>query len=272
MGNSENEKLVPDFLIIGAMKAGTTSLYRDLAAHPKLFLPEEKEPECLVSSGDDVVAIETDYKSLFRGAKPFQLKGEASTAYTKRPVFEGVAQRAHRICGSSLKLIYITRDPIRRIISQYDHERAYGLVKEPLNDAVLLHSRFVDFSRYEWQLQSWLDIFGEGNVLRLSFEHYTADRTGTAARVCEFLGIDPAELPPTRDDLAFNASKNRPTAATGLFKMLIASRLYQRHLKPRIPWELRGRVAEMVLPKTNSTVEVLRPEVEAQLRTRLGMR
>ena len=53
---------LPDFLIIGAMKAGTTTLYRDLELHPQIFLPQEKEPETLVSLGDDLLAMAADYR------------------------------------------------------------------------------------------------------------------------------------------------------------------------------------------------------------------
>ena len=90
---------IPDFLIVGAMKAGTTTLYRDLSGHPGIYLPEEKEPETLVRFGNDEAAILRDYKSLLGRSPKGALTGEASTVYTKRPLHEGVAERAWRICG-----------------------------------------------------------------------------------------------------------------------------------------------------------------------------
>lgn len=84
----------PDFLIIGAMKAGTTTLYRDLVDHPNIFLPEQKEPNTLVMYGSDMRRIIDDYASLFARSPQDAICGEASTAYTKRPDNEGVAARA----------------------------------------------------------------------------------------------------------------------------------------------------------------------------------
>ncbi len=88
----------PDFLVVGAMKGGTTTLYFDLGAHPDLHLPEPKEPEVLVRHADPA-AIREAYAAHFRNARPGQLCGEASTVYTKRPDHEGVAERARQASG-----------------------------------------------------------------------------------------------------------------------------------------------------------------------------
>lgn len=255
----------PNFLIIGAMKAGTTTLFRDLVSHPQIFLPEQKEPETLLRFGSNLDAIRRDYRSLFSPAKAGQLKGEASTAYTKRPDFECPAQVARELCGPDLKLIYLERDPIKRIISQYKHEYGLGIVKTPLNEAVLRLERYVAYSLYDWQLEPWLEAFDPENLLTLSFEDYIANRAGTVKAVCTFLGVDPALLPPPNEDRAFNASENKPTAARGIWKVLINSRIYQRQVKPRIPWALRDRVASLVLPKESAISEPLAPEARRVL-------
>lgn len=235
---------VPNFLIIGAMKAGTTTLYRDLVQHPEIFLPQEKEPETLVRFGDDERRILADYQSLFRPAARRQILGEASTAYTKRPDFEGVAERALRICGPQLKLIYISREPISRIVSQYKHELALGLVGGPLDDAVTRHSRFVDYSKYNWQISPWIAAFGEANLLRLDFEDYVANRKSVVDRVLRFIGASPL------DDLdyssAFNTAEGK-LVARGLWETLVGSRLYQRLIKPMVPFWVRQRISGAVL-------------------------
>ena len=110
--------MTPDFLIVGAMKAGTTTLYHDLSEHPDIFLPVLKEPEVLTTL-ERLDEMRAYYARLFRPARPGQLKGEASTAYTKRPNNEGVAEKARALCGDGLKIIYIRRDPVERIRSQY---------------------------------------------------------------------------------------------------------------------------------------------------------
>src|SRR5262245_34426917 len=84
----------PDFLIVGAMKAGTTSLHRDLNLHPQIFLPEEKEPEGLCHDRVLSARGRRRYARLFRPSRAGQMRGEASTAYTKLPEWQGVPARA----------------------------------------------------------------------------------------------------------------------------------------------------------------------------------
>lgn len=243
---------VPHFLIIGAMKAGTTTLYRDLVGHPDIFLPQEKEPETLVRFGEDDQRILDDYQSLFRPSRPGQLLGEASTAYTKRPDQEGVAERALRICGSELRLIYLTREPVSRIISQYKHERALGLVSGTLDEAVLEYGRYVAYSRYDWQLAPWIEAFGEANILCIKFEDYVGDRKSVVDKVLEFLGapvLDKADY-----SAAFNTAEGK-LVARGIWKTVVGSPFYQRNIKPRVPFWLRQSVSGMVLtpaPKDDS--------------------
>lgn len=261
--------IVPDFLIIGAMKAGTTTLYRDLAGHPGLFLPEEKEPECLVRHGNDAQAVTRDYKSLFAGAGSGRLKGEASTAYAKRPDHEGVAEMARRVCGPLLKVIYITRDPIERIISQYRHEFGLGEVSEDIDTAVLKYPRYVNYSRYDWQLEPWLRIFGTGQVMVVSFETYIANRLETARQVCTFLGVNPASLPDLDVERAFNANEGK-LVPRGFWKGVVKSRFYQRGVKPRIPHVFREHVAGRVLRPADAHAGEMAPITRRLLGERLN--
>lgn len=260
---------VPDFLVIGAMKAGTTSLYRDLIGHPQIFLPEEKEPETLVRHGGDLRAVAGDYASLLGRARPGQLKGEASTAYAKRPDHEGVAEMARRVCGPLLKVIYITRDPIARIVSQYRHEFGLGEVTEDIGTAVLKYPRYVNYSRYDWQLEPWRSVFGEEQVMVLAFERYIAERVATVREVCGFLGVDPDLLPEVDPDQAFNANEGK-LVPKGVWKGLVASRLYQRGIKPLVPHGLRQQVANQVLSPSAKNPSMMSEAVRAALANRLN--
>lgn len=260
----------PDFLIVGAMKAGTTTLFRDLIGHPDLFLPEDKEPDILTAPGEDLEAKRRDYEDLFARSRPGQLCGEASTSYTKRPDFEGVAERALRLAGPDLRIIYLVREPISRIVSHYKHEAGIGLVTEPLNEAVLRHERFVAYSRYDWQIAPWIEAFGEDRVLRLSFENYIANRHETVTDVCRFLGVNPALAPAPMEDRAFNASERKPTATRGILRNLVTSRFYLRRVKPLIPWHIRDRLATLLLPRVTVRSEALDDETRALISRRLA--
>jgi len=259
----------PDFLIIGAMKAGTTTLYRDLYDHPGIFLPEEKEPDVLVRNASDLEAIGADYDQLLAGATPGQIRGEASTAYTKRPDHEGVAERAREICGPDLKLIYLMRDPFDRAISQYKHEYGLGYISEPMGEALLTHERFAAYSRYDYQLEPWRAAFPEAQLLCLDFKTYTGDRAGTVAQVCRFLGVDPEALPAPKTDRAFNVSGARPDYGRGLGKIIVNSTFYQRQIKPRVPWQLRDRIASAILPTVRKADGTLSPQDAQAFRDRL---
>lgn len=262
-------RLLPDFLIVGAMKAGTTTLYRDLCLHPDIHMPAEKEPETLVRFGDDMDAARRDYASLLRFAKPGAIRGEASTAYTKRPRNEGVAERARVLLGPELKLVYLRRDPIKRIISHYKHDIGLGYTRQSFEAAVTHDPLYLAISRYDWQIAPWIAAFGEPAVLQLDFETYVRDRQEVARRVCAHIGVDPHRLPPVNDNAAFNASDHKPVARSSLTRALVASRLYQRVAKPFIPTALRDR-ARQALPKAEPVEVTVTPEMRGWLEDRLA--
>ena len=116
---------LPSFLVIGAMKAGTTSLYHYLHAHPQVFMPSIKELDFFVAGGNWGRGLHW-YQKQFAGAGPGAVAvGEASTMYTKYPSVDGVPERiaAHL---PEVRLVYVVRDPIDRIRSHYRHRVAVG--------------------------------------------------------------------------------------------------------------------------------------------------
>ncbi|PYC46421.1 hypothetical protein DI396_15600 [Litorivita pollutaquae] len=109
---------VCDFFIIGAAKAGTTSLHARLQAHPDLFLTEPKEPEFFARDDRYEAGIDS-YAALFTDAKPGQLRGDASTLYSLAPLFPKTAERIKTHCPEA-KFIYMLREPVNRAV---DHNR-----------------------------------------------------------------------------------------------------------------------------------------------------
>lgn len=239
---------LPDFLVIGAMKSGTTSLYEDLLTQPYIFLPPgEKEPDALV---DDRVLTPTgraEYTRLYQQADAEQLCGDASTAYTKRPDIPGVAQRARRVLGAHLKAIYIVREPISRTISQHYHELARGELTGTLDDAVHHHPRLIDYSRYAYQLRSWLDVFGMDRVRVARFEDYIADRPRNIASLSRFLGVEPRPELVARSTV-FGRTMER-TVPRGAVWRISRTRLYRKSLRQLIPAGTRDWLRKTLLPK-----------------------
>lgn len=244
---------LPHFLIIGAMKAGTTTLYDDLGQHPGVCMSSQKEPEGLLHI-DAPGGLER-YERSFRAAQPGQRIGEASTAYAKRPEHEGVAKAAARLLGPDLKIIYIMRDPIKRIVSQYQHEVGLGLEARPFDIAVREDPRYVAFSRYDYQLEPWRAELDSSHILCLRFEDYVQDRAGTLAQVAEFLGLDEAGLP-TAFGGARNASAQKPVAK-GAWRGLMRSGLYLDHIKPLLNSQTRDRLKQWLLPVAKNTPVIL---------------
>lgn len=268
-----------DFLIIGAMKAGTTTLYQDLLTNPAVFMPHDKEPESLVH--DDVLTERGRrfYDRLFAPARPDQIVGEASTGYTKMPDFSGVPARALEVCGKDLKCIYLVREPVARVISHHHHNFGNGVVERDINFAVRTHPRFINWSKYAMQVTPWIETFGRDHVEIVIFEEFIKDRQGTIERLSRFIGVDPKPelVDPER---VFNRSDNK-TVTRGPLKPIVESRFYRRWIKPMVPVNFKTKLRDALLPKApprpgpptletvDRIIEGVREDTE-QLRTILG--
>lgn len=210
-----------DFMIIGAQKSGTTSLYRLLEQHPSLCFSKTKEPNFWCdkdwSKGIDA------YHSLFQ-QKENVLYGEASTSYTLLPFKEISGGSANGRFSSdklpykltnigiwddlyeynpSLKFIYIVRRPFERIVSNYKHFYQRGYINSGLDDAVVSERFLIDFTRYYTQISPYLERFGKENVLLLNFDDLKNNQLGIVKQVTEFLGINMSSIP----DKAVHANK-----------------------------------------------------------------
>lgn len=237
----------PDFLVVGAMKGGTTTLYFDLSAHPDLHLPELKEPEILVRHTDPA-SIRKAYASHFRNARAGQLCGEASTAYTKRPDHQGVAERARDVLGPDLRILYITRDPVARAVSHFRHDLQHGKVRGNLETAIRAHRRFVDYGRYAWQIAPWKAAFGEDRVKMINLDDYSASRREMLDDILRFIGADPARLGEIDPEAKANSAQEQKTIANPLLSRFIFSNFYQQRVKGLIPRGLRERARRAILP------------------------
>ncbi len=198
----------PDFLVLGAQKAGTTALYAYLRWHPNVSGPSWKE----VSFFD---------RHFWRGLRWYQGQfplrssrnllavGEASPSYLFHPL---APQRVHALLPDA-KLIVLVRDPVARAFSHYQHEVALG--REPLSfeqalaaeeertrgeiDRMLVNPRY--FSHAWWdhtytargmyadQLERWFAVFPREQLLVLTNEELADDTAATYARVLDFLGV-----------------------------------------------------------------------------------
>ncbi|MCB2114331.1 MAG: hypothetical protein R3C42_06345 [Parvularculaceae bacterium] len=188
-------------LIIGAMKAGTTTLYGHLARHPEIAGAKPKEPGFFAF--DDVYSKGRDwYEGLFSFDPAIhKIALEASTDYSKYPHCGDVPARIRNF-GGDFRLVYALRNPLRRIESHAQHtqlkRREVGRIDSDRPDHSLesgVSPVSMDISRYALQLDQYRASFESGALLITSLERLSADPAGVARAVAAHFGVDPDLLP-----------------------------------------------------------------------------
>ena len=204
---------LPDFLIAGVPKAGTSALHAALVRHPQLFLPGVKEPKFFLSDGrppdqggpgdrqtyQEHVWRRGDYEALFADAPPGAVKGEATPFYLHD---EGAHRRIRRLVPGA-KLVLILRDPVDRALSNWAHLFGAGL--EPESDFLRACDKEAERKRKGWAA-FWLyqELGHYGTQVRRLFEHFPREQVllmryrdlrdtpvDALDRVTAFLGVDP---------------------------------------------------------------------------------
>jgi Sulfotransferase domain len=178
----------PDFLVIGAQKSGTTSLYEYLRAHPQIFMPDIKELDFFTPGLNWERGLDWYRKLFAEVGEGIVAVGEASTSYTKYPRYAGSAQLISRYIPDA-RLIYVMRDPIDRLRSHYVHNVAFGIETAPLAEAIERNPDYINFSKYAMQLDQYLAHFPLDQLLIITSEALRASRAETLRRVYGFLGV-----------------------------------------------------------------------------------
>jgi hypothetical protein len=255
---------LPDFLIIGAMKCGTSTLAAQLGAQDGLFMTTPKEPNFF---SDDAVHARglAWYESLFAEAPPDAVKGEASTHYTKLPTHPRTVARMRAVLHAP-RLVYMVRDPIDRAVSHYIHGWTEGQMGDDPVAAFEDHPELVDYGLYARQLAPFIDAYGLDAICVTSLERLKVDPQGELARVCGH--VAPGLSPVWREDLgAQNVSAERfrklplhgllvtNPVATALRRALVPKALRERvrqarsmRARPVLPDDLRARLSEAFAP------------------------
>jgi hypothetical protein len=237
----------PSFLVVGAQKCGTTSLYHYLSSHPAvLFYPDRKEVNYF--NRLQHYPDHTWYKTLFRvdqkrAAADIQASGDVTPNYCFWP---GTMARIHQF-KPQMKLIILVRNPVNRAISHYWMIHGRGQEPLPFHEAlaaeearlasgdvqtILLHS-YKARGHYVEQIQEMYRYFPKEQVLICRTEDFSRETAATMRTITDFIGVDPVQLPeykhylkqqyaPTPDDLRaelhdYFAPRNRAlTELTGI--------------------------------------------------------
>jgi hypothetical protein len=180
---------LPDFIIIGAMKSGTSSLHRYLSDHPEIWAsPREVDffdTKANMSKGLDW------YSQHFQRPEGIKVVGDRSTQYSKFPAKSGVPERIHSTLPN-IKLIYIMRDPVERLVSHYMHNVADGLENRLLEDALLSleDNEYLQYSLYFTQLEQYIPYFTLQDIHLLTLEQLHDKPYETMKSVFAFLNVD----------------------------------------------------------------------------------
>jgi hypothetical protein len=231
---------LPDFLIVGAMKCGTSTLAAQLAAQPGIFMTTPKEPNFF--SDDEIFARGLPwYERLFDAAAPEDIRGEASTHYTKLPTYPDTLDRMQSVLPSP-RLIYVVRDPIERAISHYIHEWTEGRMSEDPVAAFERHPELVDYGCYAMQIAPYLDIWGREAVLLTSLERIKAAPGEELRRVGAHLGL--AAQPVWQTGIsAQNVSSERYRKLT-LHNLLVTNPVATSLRRALVPRSIRRRIRD----------------------------
>lgn len=252
-------------LLIGAMKGGTTSLFRNLSRNLAIATAPDKEPNAFVA-GPLSSADLRSYLAMFSVGRSSETRYllDASTAYTKRPEHENVAEHVVASMGAERpKVIYMVREPISRAISHYRHDRARRFTDLDIDSALLSESIYTDWGRYAFQLEPWLHQFGAGSIHVTSLEVFKQQPQRAWKDLAQFLAL------PFNLDAGLPNENTSATAhpATGLLAAVRDSGLYRSSLRPLLSEERRTRIRTRIAPR-RTTPSMITPETRATLSER----
>ena len=278
---------LPNFLVIGAAKAGTNALYRYLQQHPQVYMSPWKEPKFFAfESRDDlgfraangreapvnatVVLDREEYEQLFDGARGELALGEASPHY----LYAEKAPARIKALVPDMKLVAVLRNPIDRAFSSYQHLVRDGL--EPLDFGAGLDAepariaehyaflyRYADLGYYTRQLHRYDDLFPADQLLILLYDDLRRDPEATCRRLFSFLGVDESFVPARSED--YNVSglpRNRL-----VHRVLNPSAPMKRRLWQAAPSRLRDPLLRLQTRMVNRNLE--RQSMPARERDRL---
>jgi hypothetical protein len=193
---------LPNLIVIGAMKCGTTSLHHYLGRHPEIAMSRDKELNFFVAERNWAKGVGW-YASRF--PEDARIRGESSPSYTVAGRFSGVPARMHAIVPDA-RLVYMVRDPVERLISHWVHAVAVGKESRPLA-AAMQHDWYLDRSSYWRQISAYLEHYARERILLIAMEELAENRAATLRQVYEFLEVDPDV--PTLPELRLHRSDDK---------------------------------------------------------------
>jgi Sulfotransferase domain len=264
---------LPNFLLIGANKAGTTSVYRYLAQHPEVYVSPMKEPNYFAphirrrDTWRHLPGTLEEYEALFDGVGREHAIGEASTAYLP----DDEAPALVREALPEVRLVAILRNPLERAFSDYGMHRSWGDEELTFADAVASEldgsvpglswgRRYVEFGFYGRHLCRWLALFEREQLGIYLYDDLARDPEALLSGVAEFLGVSTSFSPETVE--RHNITRHPPRIRA--VEQVAQWRPAKAAVKHVVPNRALTRLKEFVRRK-NSVPPVFPPEIRQRL-------
>ncbi len=179
---------LPNLVVIGAQKCGTSVLHYYLSLHPEVSMSKPKELNFFIEERAWPRGVDW-YKAQFD--PDATVRGEASPNYTAHPQHQGVPERMASVVPQA-KLIYMVRDPLERIAAHWVHNYAKRREKGTLAET-LTHpnTSYLTRSKYAMQLERFLQHYPKEQILVFQQSELRHQRMETLRQVFEFIGVDP---------------------------------------------------------------------------------
>jgi hypothetical protein len=199
----------PNFFLVGAAKAGTTSLYEYLSQCPGIFFPRIKEPHYFTGVRPanerrfyiDAVTKREQYLRLFRKARNYAVVGDASPSYLWHPE---APRRIHDVAPDA-NIAIILRDPVERAYSHYLMDYREGVQDLPFYEALIedmslpekgwgVSWLYFELGLYARQIERYFAVFKPEQIKILLFDEFSRDVKGTLRDILQFLRLDPSAV------------------------------------------------------------------------------
>jgi hypothetical protein len=229
---SSRELSLPNLIILGAQKCGTSGLHYYLGLHPEVSMSSPKELNFFIAERNWGRGLDWYSRHFDPSAR---CRGEASPNYTAFPQHMGVPERMSEVVPDA-RLIYIVRDPLDRIAAHYVHNFAKRREKGDLR-ATLLHpnTSYVARSTYFTQLQRFLEHYDRDQVLVIENCDLRDRRAATLRRVFEFAGVDSGFEHPKFEQVRHSTSRKKRATKMGM-RVQKMSRSRSGRRIPRRAW------------------------------------
>ena len=193
-----------DFFIVGAPKAGTTSLYHYLNEHPEIVMSRQKETDYFSDEdlqkkglyyGKNRINTLEKYHSLFQNVDQKKI-GEASVSYL---FYEDVPQKI-KAYNSNGKIIIMLRNPVDRAFSHFLMDYRLGLISKSFESILenekkdiktsLFYQQYIELGQYSGQVKRYIEKFGKENVTIIFYYDFKNHVVKEVQKVYEFLEVD----------------------------------------------------------------------------------